>query len=297
MKIDADLATTLAAVVDEGTLDAAARRLHVTPSAVSQRVKLLEDQLGQRLLVRSKPARATTAGDVVVRFARHVALMEHDARVALGIEDDEGRSRLVVAVNSDSLATWLLEPLTTFAEERLVELDLRREDQARTVRLLEEGVAVAAITSQPEPVPGCRVVPLGSLTFEATASPAWMERWAPDGVTPDVLERAPRIDFDRSDSLQLEWLAQHGVDGRRSPRHLVPSTHDITRAVELGLGWGVVPSAQAEELVAAGRLVSLGDPTVSTHLYWQVWKDSSALLVDLTSAIEHAARRVLVPAP
>ncbi|RYI99702.1 MAG: ArgP/LysG family DNA-binding transcriptional regulator, partial [Actinomycetales bacterium] len=226
MNIDATLAATVATVIEEGTLDAAARRLHVTPSAVSQRIKQLEEQLGQRLIVRTKPVRATAAGVVVARFAQRVALVEHDASRDLGLGDGSTRPRLAVAVNSDSLASWILPALSRFAAQHDVELDLHRDDQEQTARLLEDGTVVAAVTSRAEAVPGCRSTTLGSMTFEAMASPEWVGRWAPDGITTDALSRGPRIDFDRSAVLQLDWLRHHGVDGHHTPRHLVPSTHD-----------------------------------------------------------------------
>ena len=80
-----DLARTLVAVVDAGTLDAAAQRLRITPSAVSQRLKALEQQLGRVLLVRSKPVAVTDAGASVVRLARQLALLEHDVLAELAI--------------------------------------------------------------------------------------------------------------------------------------------------------------------------------------------------------------------
>lgn len=289
MRIDPDLALTVAAVVEEGTLDAAARRLHVTPSAVSQRIKLVEEQLGQRVLLRSRPVRATRAGEVVTRYAHRVALVEHDATQALGLVDEGGRRRLALGVTSDSLATWLLPPLARFADQHDVELDLVRRDQDETAGLLEDGQVVAAVTSRRDPVPGCRVVELGAMTFEAMASPGWVARWAPDGVTSQSLREGPRIDFDRSDTLQLEWLRHHGIDGSSSPRHLVPSTHDIAQAVELGLGWGVIPTDQASELAERGRLVALGGPQVSMPLYWQCWKDEVTLLAALTHEVVEAA--------
>src|SRR6187549_3934924 len=112
MRIPFELAETIAVVIDEGTLDAAARRLHITPSAVSQRIKTLEEQLGRVVLVRSKPARPTAAGAAVVRLARQTALLEHDALRDIGADEGEGAVVTVpLAVNADSLATWFLEPL------------------------------------------------------------------------------------------------------------------------------------------------------------------------------------------
>ena len=73
-----DQVRTLLAVVDEGTFDAAAAALHVTPSAISQRVKALEQRTGRVLLLRTKPVRPTESGEVLVRLARQVARLEHE---------------------------------------------------------------------------------------------------------------------------------------------------------------------------------------------------------------------------
>ncbi|MGA7149383.1 MAG: LysR family transcriptional regulator, partial [Microbacterium sp.] len=90
MRIPFELAETLAVVVDDGTLDAAAQRLHITPSAVSQRIKTLEELLGRVVLVRSKPVRPTDAGSAVIRLARQAALLEHDTLAELGADPDGG---------------------------------------------------------------------------------------------------------------------------------------------------------------------------------------------------------------
>ena len=141
VRIDPELAATLAAVADEGTLDAASRRLRVTPSAVSQRLKALEELPGRILLVRSKPVRLTEAGESVVRLARQVALLEQDALAGVGIEEGGGGHRITVplAVNADSLATWFLPPMARLSAAHDIDLDLHRDDQNFTARLLESG--------------------------------------------------------------------------------------------------------------------------------------------------------------
>lgn len=292
MLIDPDQAHTVATVIDEGTLEAAARRLHLTPSAVSQRIKAIEDAVGQRLLVRTKPARATPAGLVIARYARQLALADAQAGQELGLGDDH-RSVVTVAVNADSLAGWLLQPLTEFARDRGITLELRREDQDRTADLLDSGAAMAAVTTRSTPVAGCRVVELGAMGFEAVASPGWVDQWAPDGVTREALGRAPRIDYDRADRLQASWLATWDVDPDAAPRHLLPSTQAISLAVRAGLGWAVLPVEEAEAMIAAGDLVPLGGQHVHTVLYWQRWKVSVPVLDDLTDVVVRTARRRL----
>lgn len=282
---------TVAAVVEHGTFDAAARALHVTPSAVSQRVKALEETVGQRLLVRSTPVRATPAGETVLRYARRLALLDQDAAAELGL-DGPHRPRLAVAVNADSLATWFLDAVAELTSAHDVDVELHREDQTLTDRMLEDGSVTAAITSRATPIPGCRSVPLGALTYRAMAAPSWVERWAPGGVDAATLAVAPRVDFDRTDTLQEEWLRTWDVDTTQGPRHLVPSSHDFARAVARGLGWGLVPRAHA---ALHPGLVDLGGPTARTPLSWQHARASSALLDALTEAVVRTARTALEP--
>jgi LysR family transcriptional regulator (chromosome initiation inhibitor) len=296
MRIPYELAQTVAAVVDEGTLDAAARRLHITPSAVSQRIKSLEELLGRVVLVRSKPARLTEAGTAVVRMARQVALLEHDTLTELG-GDETGNSRTTVplAVNADSLATWFLEPLASLSDRHPVVFELHRDDQDFTAGLLESGTVMGAVTSRATPVAGCRVSALGAMRYEAVATPGFARRWLPDPDSPESLAHAPLVDFDRRDDLQTRWLAERGIEGGLPARHYVPASNDFAAAVRLGLGWALLPRFQSQEAVDAGALVFLGGPPIDVPLYWQQWNLRSPLLDAIADEIVAEGRRVLSP--
>lgn len=291
--ISGDLALTVAAIVDGGSLDAAARSLNITPSAVSQRLKTLEQQLGQVLIVRAKPAAATVAGEAVVRMARQVALLEHETLTALGLDAGPARVSVPLAVNADSMATWFLAPLSRLGERLNIDFDLHRDDQNFTARLLESGEVMAAVTSEAAPVSGCTVTRLGVFRYEAVARPGFAQHWFAGGVTADALRAAPFVDFDRRDSLQHSWLQSQGVDEHGIPRHYVPASHDFAQAVILGLGWGMLPSQQAADAVASGALVRLGGKPVLVPLYWQQWNLRSNLLDDIAREIADEAARVL----
>jgi len=300
VRVTSELAETLAVVVDEGTMDAAARRLHVTPSAVSQRIKALEEQVGRVVLVRTKPARPTEAGAAIVRLARQFALLEHDTLAELGVpEVDAGtagrRVSVPLAVNADSLGTWFLEPLARLAREHDVVFDLHRDDQDFTAGLLEAGVVMGAVTSRERPVTGCRVLPLGTMRYEAVATPAYVQRWLPGGATADALCVAPLVGFDRRDELQDVWLRARGADAVRPPRHLVPASNDFARAVILGLGWGLLPPFQSADALGRGELVRLGGGAVDVPLFWQQWNLRSPLLDAIAAEIVAEGRRVLAP--
>lgn len=297
MEIPLDLARTLAAVIDEGTFDGAARRLRITPSAVSQRVKSLEQQLGRVLVVRSKPARATDAGAPIVRLARQLALLEHDALTAFGAGDaaPDRPVSVPLAVNADSLATWFLPALARVAQRHPVVFELHRHDQDFTAGLLESGTVMAAVTSQAEPVAGCVVRPLGVIRYTAVATPGFVARWLPGGATPAALESAPRVDFDRRDDLQSEYLQQVGADAARPPRHYVPASNDFANAIKLGLGWGLLPAFQSAAELGNGELVPLGGPVVDVPHHWQQWNLRSPLLDAIAEEVVAEARRELLP--
>ncbi|MBP2436143.1 LysR family transcriptional regulator ArgP [Microbacterium amylolyticum] len=286
------MAETVAAIVDEGSFDGAARRLRISPSAVSQRLRALETQIGSVLVVRSRPTRATEAGAVVVRLARQYAVIGHEASVALGHEQRDAM-HVPIAVNADSLATWLLPALERVTRDHEVTFELLREDEDRTAALLDSGSALAAITSESRPIAGCSVTPLGSTEYMAVATPAYITKWLPEGVGADVLRRAPLIDFDRSDDIQSDWLRAHGVDPIVPPRHYVPASEDYAAAVRLGMGWGMLPPAQAAASIEAGTLRTLGHPDLTEPLFWQQWNIASPVLTAIRASVVGAARAAL----
>ncbi|MGX1372314.1 LysR family transcriptional regulator (chromosome initiation inhibitor) [Streptomyces canus] len=284
-----DQVRTLLAVVDEGTFDAAAAALHVTPSAVSQRVKALEQRTGRVLLVRTKPVRATESGEVVVRFARQLARLERDALAELGLPGEGEVTRVSVAVNADSLATWFLDALARVPERERLCFELRREDETRTAELLREGVVMAAVTSSAQAVAGCSVRPLGRMRYLAAASPEFASRHL-GGPLRDGLARAPVVTFDRSDDIQDGFVRGLGRGGASPVRHAVPTSEGFVESVALGLGWGMVPETQAGELLREGRLIALApDRPVDVPLYWQQWKLDSPALAALAEAVAAAA--------
>ncbi|MGW1504520.1 LysR family transcriptional regulator ArgP [Streptomyces mirabilis] len=293
-----DQVRTLLAVVDEGTFDAAAAALHVTPSAVSQRVKALEQRTGRVLLMRTKPVRATESGEVVVRFARRLARLERDARTELGMSEAGEPTRLSIAVNADSLATWFLPALTQLPRELRLCFELRREDEDHTAALLREGVVMAAVTSWPDPVAGCSVRALGRMRYLAVAGADFAGRWLGSGTdaAPDkLIADAPVVAFDRNDDLQDEFVRGLGGGlGASALRHFMPTSEGFVDAVVAGLGWGMVPEVQAEPLLRAGRLVRLApDRIVDVPLFWQQWKLDFPALAAVAEAVAAVAAKTL----
>ena len=287
MELPLDHLRTLAAVVDAGTLDRAATALGVTPSAVSQRIRAIEQRVGRIVLQRTKPVRATEAGEALVRLARQLALLEHDALTALG--DTAPAPRIPLAVNADSLITWFMPALAAVTAQRTATFELHREDQERTAQLLQDGTVMAAVTSQREPVAGCIASPLGRMRYVAVAERAFAARWFADGLTRRALETAPIVDFDLHDTLQSRFARRHGarVD---APRHVISASAEFAQAVRMGLGWGMLLPGQFEAGVAEGSMIVLAEVGVEVPLWWQRWNLASPLLDVVSAAVAAAAR-------
>ena len=281
---------TLAAIVEEGSFDGAARRLHLTPSAVSQRVRALEAAAGQVLVRRTLPAAVTRAGAPLLRLARQWRLLQAEAGAGLG---DDDVVDLQVAVNADSLATWFRPVLADVARRPRTALRLAVEDEGHSHELLRSGAVLAAVTAEPKPVQGCSVEPLGAMRYRAAAAPTLLAEHR-RGNRADWV-RIPMVVFNEKDRLQDTVLAARGVPRPRVV-HRVPSTADFLEAVRAGMGWGLVPVQQLTPEVARGDLVPMpGAPPLDVPLFWQRWRLQSTALDTLTTDVRSAARSGLRP--
>jgi len=306
MPFQFDHLRTLTTLVDEGTFEAAARRLHVTASAVSQRVRAMEQSTGKVLVQRTNPVRTTDAGDVVLRYARQVLLLDADAAAELrlgeggagdgGSGDGAGRVSVALAVNADSLSTWFLDALAALPAELGAVFEIHREDEEHTTSLLRSGTVMAAVTSTPEAVQGCTVTGLGAMRYRAVCSPEFDARHLGGRADPELLPRAPAVNFDRRDDLQDRFVRAFTGREPTGPRHYVPASEDFARAVVLGFGWGLVPEPQCLARIEAGALVPLapGHP-VDVRLYWQRWNLRSPALERISEAVRESAAARLHP--
>ena len=289
----------LSAVVREGSFERAARRLHVTPSAVSQRVKQLEERTGQVLVQRGSPCSATEAGQRLCLHLEQVALLEHQLRRSHpDLLPEAPIPTLKLAVNADSLSTWFMQAMAAFTADGPELLDLRIDDQEHTGERLRRGEVIAAVTASGASIAGCNSWPLGTMHYVAAASPDFVARHFGGGVTAAALAQAPVMIYDRKDRLQDQWLAAQGLASRSSPpRHFLPSNFGYVRACEVGMGWGMHPEVLIRQQLAAGTLVPLAPGReFSVPLYWAHPRSAQQTLARLTQCVMAAARDWLAPA-
>jgi LysR family transcriptional regulator (chromosome initiation inhibitor) len=292
MVLDPLQLATFQAVIEHGSFDAAARALHVTPSAVSQRIKALEQTVGQVLVRRVRPCVPTTAGRPLVRLGGQLALLEHEALgAARGAMTGHGRTRLAVVVNADSLAGWFLPALAAVPG---VVFELHTDDEGHTAELLRDGTVMAGVTTERAPVQGCRVQRLGAMRYLAVASPAVAADWFAGRDLATAFAAAPMIRFNRKDTLQHRFARTITRREADPPAHFVPVSASFSEAIRLGLGWGLVPESAAQAGIAAGDLAELAPGHhLDVPLYWQYWRLESPVLSALTAAVQAAASTAL----
>jgi LysR family transcriptional regulator (chromosome initiation inhibitor) len=285
-RLDADQLAALAAVIEVGSFDAAATRLHVTPSAVSQRIKALERYVGQVLVAREKPCVVTEAGIPLLRLAAQTAMLESEALVEMGGGGSADRPRTAIAVNADSMATWFTTVLGQLPE---VLVDIRIEDQDHSAQLLRKGAVMGAVTTENRPVPGCRVHSLGVMRYVPVATAAYVERYFAEGFITKAVATAPSLAWNCNDALQ-DMLVRKAF--RRSiarPVHYVPTAEGFGAAVRVGLGWGMYPEQLASASLTDGTYVRISDLHLDVPLFWQCWKLDSPMVNTITEVVRGAA--------
>lgn len=294
--LDYRLVEAFAVVLEEKGFEKAARRLFITQSAVSQRIKQLEELYGQILLQRTNPPRPTEAGVSLLNHFLQVRHLEQDllARTAQGERD--GFITLAIGINADSLAVWFLTAIQPFLAERRVVLDLQVDDQDRTDRLLQGGKVLGCITTCSSPLQGCRVNGIGAMEYTLCCTPVFYRTWFPDGLTASAARRAPSIRFNRKDGLNdLIFRQIFTTIPASGPTFFVPSTESFCDFVKSGLCYGLLPQQQAENLLKKGEVVDLAPGhRVSVELFWHCWNLRSAILESFTAQLLTGAKDVLI---
>ena len=295
--LDYSALSALAAVIREGSFERAALALHVTPSAVSQRIRLLEERVGCALVVRDQPCRATETGRRLCRHVDRVRLLEQELHGALPALAPEGIAHvaLPIAVNADSLATWFAPAIAAFAADAPVLVELAVDDQDHTTEWLRSGSVLAAVTGTARPAAGCNSRPLGAMRYLAAASPSFVARHFAGGVGAGSLVQAPSLVFNTKDELQARWVRRLCHRHVELPRHTLPSPQAFVTAAVAGMGWGLHPQALVASHLQDGSLVELlPDTPLEVPLYWQHARAASTLLDGLSREVLAAARRALI---
>ena len=311
---DPDALECLAAIVEEGGFERAAQRLSITQSAVSQRLRALESQVGTVLIVRSRPLRPTAAGQLLLKHTKMLRLLRADlerdlqelAPSSLGGAREE--ERISIAINADSIATWALQALTELAQQGLP-MEIITDDQDFTHEWLRQGQVLGCVTTLKQALRGCKVVALGAMEYVAVAAPAFaQERLGGLGgaggssdaaaglLTAHNFRAVPFVAFNRKDDMQSEFVGKaFGLKRVMLNQLFMPSSEGQVRAVLAGWGVAVVPRLLTQGLLEQGLLVNIAPAfTLPIQLYWHCWNLQSEVLDALTAALKRVAAATLL---
>ena len=296
---DSDALECLAAIVEEGGFERAAVRLSVTQSAVSQRLRALEAQVGTVLLVRSRPIKPTSAGRLLIKHAMQMRLLRADLETDLHDLTPSGsgsreEDRISIAINADSIATWALPALGPLVSEGLP-LEIITDDQDFTHEWLREGQVLGCVTTVKQALRGCKVQSLGAMHYVAVAQADYARTHCPQGLTAHNFRDIPFVAFNRKDDLQAEFVSRAlGLRRVTLSQRFVPSSEGQVRAVLDGWGASVVPRLLVQGLLDSGTLTDLAPEQVhAVNLYWHCWNLDSDVIDRLTRALTTAAKQAL----
>lgn len=297
---DPDALECLAAIIEEGGFERAAQRLSITQSAVSQRLRALEAQVGTVLIVRSRPLKPTAAGQLMLKHAKMMRLLradlEKDLKELAPSSTGNGRDdeRISVAINADSIATWALPALDALAQGGLP-IEIITDDQEFTHEWLREGQVLGCVTSLGQALRGCKMEALGTMDYVVVAQAAYAAEHLPKGLNAHNFHKVPFVAFNRKDNLQHSFVSHaFGLSRVMLKQLFVPSSEGQVRAVLAGWGVSVVPELRVRELLARGELVNLAPRhRLGVALHWHCWNLNSDVLDALSMALRRAAAQNL----
>lgn len=284
---------TLAAVAETGGFDKAAKKLFLTQSAVSQRIRQLEEHLGQPVLTRTAPAEATEAGRQLLQHYQQLLLMEDQLLQKLNPATRQREfTTLSVGVNADSLATWYVQAVAPVLLKHDLLLDIVVDDQDHTHELMRTGHVIGCVGTRPVPIQGGAQHYLGAMRYLCLATPEFAARHFPNGVNPAALARAPSILFSRKDAVQEQFLRQAAAYEGSFPSFTIPSAQGFVELTRQGLAYCLLPELMLEDDLASGRLIDLfPGQFIDIPLYWHHWRVESRLSQALTEAmLNHCGR-------
>ncbi|CAM3087663.1 ArgP/LysG family DNA-binding transcriptional regulator [Vibrio rarus] len=285
---------TLVAIVDGQSFDNAAQQLNVSPGAISQRIKSLENRIGSSVLIRSTPPKPTDVGEQVLTFARRMLLLQNEMDLVLSNKSNDSARALTIAVNHDTLTCWFMDVIQQLDDQPHLAFDIRVSDTLNTQELLIKGDVIAAITSKNNQIGGCKTRFLGQLEYIPVCSKAFFTAHLGDNFTSQMLASAPIALFDRNDDLIEQFLSQYNLHSNHSKTHYIPSSSALVEVVKQGIGWTMLPKILIENELDDNELLLLSEKSVLVDLYWNTWEQVSEIIHKVESVVTSVAMKKLV---
>ena len=270
---DYKLLSALSAIIEMQSFDLAARKLSISQSAISQRIKSLEEGIGHPILVRRHPIELTAIGEQLLSHYNKVQQLEQELIPTLLPDVPTKPMKVSLAVNADSIATWFIKALKPVLKEHLVELNLLIEHEERTLDKLRSGEATGAVSAIEKPLNGYRSFELGQMKYCLVSSKSFQRKHFANGVTKKSLIMAPGISYDHKDAMHERYISKHfGLAASEYYCHRVRSSEAFVELAKQGVAYCLLPELQIENELLSGELVKLcPDKELVGTLYWHSW--------------------------
>ncbi|WP_419419807.1 ArgP/LysG family DNA-binding transcriptional regulator [Legionella sp. D16C41] len=294
MKIDYRALYALDAVIQTQSFAMAAKQLFITQPAVSQRIKQLENQFGQPLLIRTLPYAATPLGEKLLSLLRRTRLLEEHFLHEL---DYDTPGRLSIALNRDSLETWFVRALPKISTLRTSNIDIITDDQELTIDYLRKGIVSSCLTSYSKPLPGCECQLLGHMDYLLVASPDFIKRYFKKHLSlQENMLLAPILVFDSRDRFH-EYYFQQFFKSHFNPKryNMVPSVTVFKQFALQGFGFGLIPRLDIQDELEQNKLVEINPgKRWLMPLYWHYWQLSDRHYQQFIKEIAREAKLYLI---
>ncbi|MET1257265.1 LysR family transcriptional regulator ArgP [Aliikangiella maris] len=295
MNIDYKLLQALSTVIEYQNFELAAAQLCLSQSAISQRIKQLEDLLGHPVLVRAKPLKPTVIGEHLIAHYQQVHQLEKNLLQQILPDIPTQPTKLAVALNADSLATWFLDALSPLLKKHPIELDMIIANEALTTNRLKSGEAFGAVSLSSKALPNFQAVRLGKMNYIMVASAQFYQYYFSNGINRNTLKRAPAVTFDKDDEMHFRFIHQHfALQPGDYPCHIVRSSEAFIDMALKDLAYCIAPEIQVKQYLEQDILLNImPDKYFEQTLYWHFWILSKGIFRDASNLIIQHAHQVL----
>lgn len=293
MSLDYRGLEALYAIQEVQSFEGAAKKLHITQSAISQRIKALETYYGEPVLTRTFPYHPTELGKRLIGHFKRISLLEEELNKE--IKRSDAMQRIAIAINRDSLETWFIEWIKKSDLLGSILIEVIADDQERTIDYLKNGLVSAALSTSEREILGGKVQFVGNMEYVLTATPEFVENYLTKG--PKSLLTAPALKFDLNDQLHEKYLEKFfNLNGKEINYHVVPSVHGFKQMALSGFAYGLIPRIDIEKELKSNKLVEIYSNKVwKVPLYWHYWTIESKAYQKFNQEIIQFISQKLVP--
>jgi len=292
---DYKLLSALSSIIEMQSFELAANKLFITQSAISQRIKLLEENIGQPILIRSQPIELTAVGEQLLSHFKKVQQLENELLPELLPDKPTKPMKISLALNADSMATWFIQAVTPVLKEHLVELNLLIAHEEQTLDKLRTGEAIGAVSVIKKPLKGHRSFELGKMNYCLVCSKSFQKKYFVEGVTKLSLKMAPAISYDHQDDMHERFIVKHfGLASSEYYSHSVRSSEAFVELAKQGVAYCLVPELQIKAELASGELIKLcPQKQLIQTLYWHSWILVKGVNKTISQEITRAGKMLL----